>query len=109
MNKLNLIKLKIKAKHLALEPSIIRKEERKVKGMDKWDLQHHRKTVVRNEARATQLAIAFIKERPYKELEISCKDLTKFNWYIVPRIVAMVNKYSNKRVNASDILVWTKN
>ncbi len=53
--------LKIKIKHLAAEARIIRTEERKHHGMEKWQLQHHRKTVVRDAARQAQLAYAFIR------------------------------------------------
>ena len=59
--RMNLVKLKIKVKHLATEPAIIRHEEKKLKGFSRADLQYHRIWDVRNEARATQLAIAFMK------------------------------------------------
>lgn len=55
--------LKIKIKNLAAEAGIIRTEERKTHGMAKWDLQHHRKTVVRNEARRSLIAYQFIRGR----------------------------------------------
>lgn len=55
--------LKIKIKHLAAEARIIRQEERKFHGMDKWALQHHRKTVVRDAARQAQMAYAVIRGR----------------------------------------------
>lgn len=55
--------LKIKIKNLAAEAGIIRVEERKVHGMDKWKLQHHRKTVVRSEARRSLIAYQFIRGR----------------------------------------------
>ena len=111
MNTLNLIKLKIKVKHLATEPAIIRHEERKLRGFDKKVLQDHRKTVVRNEARATQLAILFLKGKAYKTAEPVCKDFGKFEYYIVPRIVTMVNKYksySDPKVSKNDIVDWAK-
>ena len=69
------VELKIKAKHLALEPQIIRLEEKKLKKRMKYhrsddskssiqlewklhSLTNHRKFNVRNEARATHLARA---------------------------------------------------
>jgi hypothetical protein len=55
--------LKIKIKNLTDEARTIRKEERKVRGMDRWHLQHHRKTVVRMAARRTQIAYAIIRGR----------------------------------------------
>ena len=57
---INTRKLRIKAKHLAEEARIIRREAQKTSGMDKWDLNHHRTATVRNEARATQLAYQFL-------------------------------------------------
>jgi hypothetical protein len=92
---LNRAKLKIKAKHLAEEARIIRKEEKKHHGMCKWELQNHRKWDVRNEARATQLAIALLSGIPYENIEKNCKDIGKRDWYIAPRIAEMMQKYSN--------------
>lgn len=53
--------LKVKIKNLAEEARIIRSEERKVHGMEKWELQHHRRTVVRDEARRSLVAYAIIR------------------------------------------------
>lgn len=53
--------LKVKIKNLAEEARIIRSEERKVHGMEKWELQHHRRTVVRDEARRSLIAYALIR------------------------------------------------
>lgn len=84
---IQLRKLKIKIKHLALEPAIIRAEERKELSQaayhrsrqefkdeqrhywDYLDLYQHRKQVVGFEARATQLAYAFIRGRHYEQVE----------------------------------------
>ena len=83
----NLTKLKIKIKHLALEPAIIRKEERKLLKEAKWyrqqqetkeaerilwdykDLLSHRKHSLKPEARAAQLAYAFLRGKPYASVE----------------------------------------
>lgn len=59
------VELKIKIKNLADESRTIRVEERKVRGMDRWRLQHHRKTVVRMAARRTQIAYAIIRGRDW--------------------------------------------
>jgi outer membrane protein assembly factor BamD (BamD/ComL family) len=75
----NLVKLKVKSKSLAAEARIIRKEERKALDSTRsymkrhgvkdevsyahWMLRKHRIWNVRNEARATHLAIAFLKGR----------------------------------------------
>ena len=104
-------KLKIKSKHLALEPAIIRHEERKLQKQIAWlkktsqtnalpkeewlrqDLSNHRRFEVRNEARATYLAIAFLSGVPYKVLEKARKNETIFKAYILPRVISMVLKY----------------
>lgn len=91
---IELIKLKIKAKSLAEEARIIRKEERKLKDIPfhkrskivkyNWG-QHvidyvHRRWDVRNESRATQPAIAYIKEKDYFQVEKRTKspDLLRY-------------------------------
>ena len=94
------VELKIKSKHLALEPAIIRKEELKLNKQIKHYKSYHQMTVdydifsmskqhpdlynlylkrgsltchrrwnVRNEARATYLARAYLKGMPYKVVE----------------------------------------
>jgi len=93
MNKLNLIKLKIKSKSLAEESRIIRKEERKLTGEDRDELTVHRRWTVRQHARATYLAIAFIKHRSYKTVEPKCNDTALRDSYITPKVAAMVKKY----------------
>jgi len=104
---MNLVKLKIKVKHLALEPSIIRHEERKVSGMNKWDLQHHRKWNVRNEARATQLAIAFLKGKPYKSVEPKLRDKNAGQHNLVfHRVLRMAQKYGKPKTTAVTITNW---
>jgi len=115
------LELKIKAKHLALEPAIIRKEEHKLLKQikhiksyhqvndnygdlvypihKKWySLHNHRKWDVRNEARATHLARAFIKGIPYKSVEFKRNEEFLFKTHIVPRIFAMVAKYGNSPI-----------
>jgi hypothetical protein len=118
------IELKIKSKHLALEPAIIRKEERKIinhirsgrsndtaAAFRKYESLHiHRKWNVRNEARATELARAYISGKPYTFVEQKRKDENEYKFlvYIVPRIVAMVNKYSKDQVDNDKIRLWSK-
>ena len=118
------IELKIKAKHLALEPRIIKHEERKLKGQIKYtngtdisliwklnSLVSHRKWNVRNESRATELARAYLAGKPYNYVEKKRKDNVVFQLYIVPRIVAMVTKYGKgdqRRITADVIKEWSK-
>ena len=108
------IKLKIKSKHLALEAGVIRFEEQKLKRQIEWlkthqkdeatfrseweSLNSHRRFEVRNEARATYLARAYIEGRKYKTIEHEIKDLGTFNSYILPRVVSMVIKYKFRKI-----------
>jgi len=109
------MKLKIKSKHLALEAGVIRFEEQKLKRQIEWLKKHqkneaemaamgtwnslnsHRRFEVRNEARATYLARAYIEGRKYSTIENEIKDLGTFNVYILPRVVSMVIKYMHGR------------
>ena len=123
------IELKIKAKHLALEPSIIRKEEERLKKQIKYhrsdddvsaftlglkldSLINHRRWNVTNEARATHLARAYLAGRPYLYAEKRSKENDEmFKLYIVPRIVAMVVKYGTKdtlKTDRATIIEWSK-
>lgn len=115
------IELKIKSKHLALEPAIIRMEERKLLKQIKHtkqfhqvndnftdltyplhikysSLSNHRKWDVRNEARATYLARAFIFGQPYKEVECKRENEFLFKTHIVPRVFSMVAKYGKNPI-----------
>lgn len=120
------IELKIKSKHLALEPSIIRKEEEKLKRRIKhhrsndqtsafslvWKLNsltNHRKIDVRNESRATHLARTYLAGKPYSRAECKRMDDYYFVQYILPRVVAMVTKYGKgeqRKATKDVILNW---
>lgn len=118
------IELKIKAKHLAVESKIIRHEENKLKNWirsqsprpndpykDKdvetlFSLTSHRTYVVRTEARATNLARAYIKGTPYKKVERKCKDPGYLFFYVTPRILSMVQKYHDRKTTVDDIRNW---
>ena len=121
------IELKIKAKHLALEPNIIRKEECKLKKQMKhnrdgetsyWELSRkreelsvHRRWNVRNESRSTHLARAFIEGRTYHSTERKRNDDNLFQMYIIPRIHAMVQRYGKgeqRRITLDVIKEWSK-
>jgi len=128
-NKQMNVRLKIKAKHLALEPAIIKKEERKLLDTARYlrdkgsnsekrssvlseanSLHNHRTINVRNESRATYLAIAYIRNIPYRSVEAYRRNEYTFNYLIVPRILKMINKYSPTRefVSRDDVLAWAK-
>lgn len=125
------IELKIKAKHLALEPAIIRKEEEKLKRRIKhhrsddqvsaisleWKLHsltNHRKIDVRNESRATHLARTYLAGKPYAYAEqkrhAGYSHDAFFVMFIVPRVVAMVTRYGTgdqKKITKDDIIEWS--
>ena len=106
------IELKIKSKHLGLEAKVIRHEERKLKVQIGWhskrqsldpnlinkyqSIHNHRVWNVRNENRATFLARAYLAGKPYRSVEHKRKDDAVFNFYILPRVFEMVNKYGPK-------------
>lgn len=119
------IELKIKAKHLALEPSIIKREEEKLRKQMKhnrdgdvsyWTLErkrdslcNHRRWNVRNEYRATELARAYLAGKPYSYVEKKRNEDGMFQLYIVPRIVAMVARYGTgdqRNVDRKIIQAW---
>lgn len=125
------IELKIKSKHLALEPAIIRHEEHKLKKRIDWykmkhqltgdvswfglyqnhpdlanlcskrsSLQSHRRVQVREEARATYLARAYIKGIPYKVVE--AKTVEKPPHAVMQSLIRMVMKYGKRYNNEVD-------
>ena len=127
------IELKIKSKHLALEPAIIKREEAKLKRRIKYhrsddktsaitltwklhSLTNHRKIDVRNESRATHLARTFLAGKPYSYAESNSrrKDWShecQFVMFIVPRVVAMVQRYgtgAQKKIDRDAIVEWSK-
>lgn len=118
------IELKIKSKHLALEAGVIRFEENKLKKQIRWycdkhtphshiettlnQITSHRKWDVRNENRATFLARAYIAGKPYKTVEQSVKDTSILEYYITPRVVAMVQRYHSRKITTEDIKNWIR-
>jgi len=118
--------LKIKSKHLSLEPAIIRCEEAKLKKQIRWAkanmketwelsgklerLTLHRKNEVRNEARATFLARTYLEGRAYsyaeKKRKADKEDM--FQRRIIPRIAKMASKYGPSEVAEKTIVEWSK-
>lgn len=84
------IELKIKVKNLADEARTIRTEEQKLRGMDKWNLQHHRKTVVRDAARRSQIAYQIVRGRDWEPCA-SHQRFTRMSDY--SEVCRMVKKY----------------
>lgn len=120
------IELKIKSIHLSYEPAIIRKEEQKLKKQAKWEREHqqddfatmykfrslnsHRRGIVRNESRATNLARAYLAGKEYNTVEYKRKSDKEsiFNYSVLPRVLDMVNKYGNKKITKQELIDWSK-
>jgi hypothetical protein len=120
------VELKIKSKHLALEPNIIRIEERKIKKQIKYtngtdhsliwklqSLQHHRRWDVRNESRATHIARTFLAGKAYSYAERKRKPENEhvFTRMILPRVLTMVKKYGTidqRKIEIDDLKLWSK-
>lgn len=127
--------LKVKIKSLAVEGTIIRKEEHKAKkqyrylkliaGKEKeyhealgtfWGLRWHRVFDVRTEARAAQWAYGYIRGKRFRQIEnksnIGQRNGNGYyfhhdiNQYIIPRVVKLVNKYGGMTVEKEDITKW---
>lgn len=90
------VELKIKIKSLAEEARIIRKEEDKLHGMAKWKLQHHRKTVVRNEARRALIAYLWILGRDWEAAASTDKFTAASDFHSVVR---MIQKYGGETLS----------
>jgi hypothetical protein len=128
--------LKVKIKSLATEATIIRKEEHSAKaqyrylkdkqGLEKqydeavstfWGLRSHRTIDVRNEARAAQLAYAFVRGKPFKFVEANTNigywsDHHKvgviyedMKW-LLERVSRLATKYGGKEFSKNDIEAW---
>ena len=87
--------LKVKLKTLAEEARIIRHEERKYYGMDRWDLQHHRKTVVRDEARRTLIAYQFIRGRNWRIHVSSCDFTRRTDFDAIERMIKRYGSFES--------------
>jgi hypothetical protein len=92
--------LKIKAKSLAVEATIIRQEEAKYldrrPGSVWWWLNYHRIVQLRQEARATHLAYSFLRGRAYRQVENKCH--TQPDWQ---RVTQLVKKYGDAKLLAT--------
>jgi hypothetical protein len=125
------IELKIKAKHLALEPAIIRHEEEKLKKQIKYlklkgekteslsnklnSLQFHRRYYVCNASRATHLARTYLSGKPYVYAEKNRKPDREqiFQGPIIEKTATMIKKYgpdpsADEKVIQAKIRDWSK-
>lgn len=93
--------LKIKIKSLAEEARIIRHEEQKLHGMEKWQLQHHRKTRVRDAARRSLIAYQYLRGKDWR-INASTNQWTHSCDY--KEVARMVKKYGHTEIDHGDFL-----
>lgn len=94
--------LKVKIKTLAAESKIIQEEEKKYPNHSPIfnSLYGHRKGIVAQEARATQIAYAFIRGIPLYAIEVYPSSIPEFIWKKVER---MVHKYGSDEMGIDGI------
>jgi hypothetical protein len=89
--------LRIKVKSLAAEARIIRAEEQKSSGQLRTEMHQHRTQDLRIEARASSLALGFIKGRSLEEMEVlraTFLPVEKLAWdRVMVKVDAMIKKY----------------
>jgi len=95
---LRTIHLRIKVRSLVDEAVNIRREANKKSGMEKWDLNHHRTTVVRRHTRHNLLAYGILIGTPYELMEKKCAEAPDLKW------VAKIAKSFD--ASEEDIAVW---
>ena len=120
------LQLKIKYKSITEETKIIRSEERKLQSRipylssleDKtewyentylWSsLNYHRRFLLKNENRATALALGYLLNKKYSTIENYRKpqNENEFFKYVIPKVTSMINRYSDKKITEEDVKVW---
>ena len=115
-NQMSLAYLKVKIKSLAAEAKIIRHEEEVWRHRETergrptfFGLREHRKHDVRTEARAAQLAYAFIRGRPYSHTEPTGKDNggRQSNPIAWDRVMKLAAKYGpNRNLEWDTVREW---
>lgn len=66
----------------------------------------HRKWDLRNEVRATHLARTFLAGKSAKSVENKTTDLGILMYYVMPRVVKLVNKYGKLKLEKKDLSNW---
>ena len=87
-NKTSIHVARVNVKSLAAEAIIIKKEMGRASELDRCILYNHKVNVVKKEARLANLALAFLRGRPYKSCEITSKP---FN---IDRLTKKINKFA---------------
>ena len=77
--------LRVKLKVLTAEAKIIRKEERRSRGLLRDELHNHRVLELRRAARATHMAYGLIRGRSIERIEVAPR--TPPNWSEVGRLL----------------------
>ena len=91
--------VKVKIKTLAAEAKIIRKEETKASTyLQERLLRTHRVTVVRNEARAAQIAYGYIRGKRFDQIEQKKEGKSPISIFMLNRIVDMVLRHGPMRL-----------
>lgn len=119
--------LRIKIKHLALEPELLKLEMRRVRARahykalstavqagqntapyeDPWlaiELRNHRLMAIRPAARAAQLAYAFIKGKSYNDIEPTSKWSPQLN--PIAELLVKYGEHTDKTVAKEDLITW---
>jgi hypothetical protein len=92
-------RLRVNVKSLSAESKIIRKESKKAAPDYRNQLEWHRIYRLRNESRMAQLALAFIRGIPYKEVEKTAK--------VLPDCKTLLNKINRfYRADFEDVHAW---
>lgn len=108
-NKTSIHVARVNIKSLAAEAAIIKKEMGRASELDRCILYNHKVNVVKKEARLANLALAFLRGRPYKSCEVTSKPLnidrltTKINKFAWPSFHSKCVKYT-----VEDIMNWMK-
>ena len=88
-------------KSLAAEALINRQAAKKTKGLERYGLNHHRKTILRQEARAALIAYAYLRGKSYRAMEK--EGSSKPDWKYIKR---KAMKFANGNYDEADFEVW---
>ena len=100
-------RLRVNIKSLAGEATILREEASKTHGRARWDLNHHRTTTVRREARAAQLLYAFARGVPRSVVEGKRKELDEYHAHALRCRVR--EKAKRFKLDPDAVLEWFDN
>jgi len=95
-------KARVNVKSLADESRTIRKEEERCGECYRWELQFHRRSRVRSEARYAQLALAFLRGRKYSQVEASSVRAG------LPEVASLVAKIARFGLRTDGVAKWLK-